>query len=72
MKRYFSRIAEIFSPAGRSKTSPNLKFCSIKITHPQLIYNDFASATPTTNMSKIKLQGTDCIICHKPFKVRAL
>ena len=30
---YVSKIGEIFSTAGRPKTSPNLKFCFIKIAH---------------------------------------
>ena len=31
--RYVSKIKEIFSTSDQPKTSPNLKFCSIKIVH---------------------------------------
>ena len=31
--RIFSKIADIFSTASLPKTSPNIKFCSIKIAH---------------------------------------
>ena len=34
---YFSRIAEIFSTVSRPKTSPSLKFCSVKIAHCMII-----------------------------------
>ena len=40
---YFNTQSEIFSTANRPKTSPNLIFCFIKMTHRATYNDDFAA-----------------------------
>ena len=51
----------VFSTANQPQTSPNLKFCFIKMSHrATLIYNDFDSNSRVTQVLRIDRQASGC------------